>query len=935
MTYHRTIISCMLPLMSLLSNAAVDTTRVVIAYGKQAAWKTSAAIGTISGKELTKITSPSVGNSLKGLLPGLTIMQQSGEPGYDFYMQNMYSRGVSSFVGGQKILVFIDGFEAPLDYISAEEIASVTLLKDASALALYGSRGANGALLVTTKKGLPSTSKISIRLQTGLQTPTKMNTPLGSYDYARLYNQALTNDGLPARYDANMLAAYQNNSDPYLYPNVNWKREIMKKSAPLTLAEMSFHGGNRTICYYVMAGMLQNKGLYRGTDSKRKENSNAYYARYNFRANIDINVTKNLSASLYTGASIGEQSAPGGSSNAATLLGAMWITPPNAFPIYNPNGSWGGTNIYTNPVANILSRGLYKEHSRALQVIFNLKYDFSHLLKGLTAKVGAAYNNYMAESSSKTRDYARYSIRQTGVDANNAPIYAYTPYGANAPLQPTEDFRTDFNRTNLKVQIDYSNLFGKHGIDAMLFCMSDLYKVYGERYDARYLNYAGRATYNYKKTYIAEFSASYMGTDNFPPQHRFGFFPAGSIAWIASNELFMHQLSWVNFLKFRTSYGKIGNDQTVARYIFDTTYDYSGSYLFGVNANPSSGFSETSLANTNVSWERKTIFNIGLDATLFKQLSMTADFFNEAQSAILTRAYANVLGFIGASYGNILPFMNAGKVHNHGFELKMRYEGNFKRLFSYFIEGSTWYAKSCVKEAGEDAKLYPYLYQKGHPVWQPIMLVAERLYQMSDFDANGHLKDGLPVPQFGHVAPGDIKYIDQNNDHIIDANDSYPVGHTSIPEWNYAVRFGGQWKGLDLSVCFQGVAKRDIYIGGASVYSFKNNGTVSPLALDSWTKDNPKGTYPRLSTLDFNHNYRSSTFWKRNGSFLRLRNVLLGYTLPQSLSRMFKLGMIYVYVNATNVFTLDHLGKLGDAEMGSLTNYPLMKTYSVGLKVEF
>ena len=199
----------MLPLMSLLSNAAVDTTRVVIAYGKQAVWKTSAAIGTISGKELTKITSPSVGNSLKGLLPGLTIMQQSGEPGYDFYMQNMYSRGVSSFVGDQKMLVFIDGFEAPLDYISAEEIASVTLLKDASALALYGSRGANGVLLVTTKKGLPSTSKISIRLQTGLQTPTKMNMPLGSYDYARLYNQALTNDGLPARYDANMLAACQ------------------------------------------------------------------------------------------------------------------------------------------------------------------------------------------------------------------------------------------------------------------------------------------------------------------------------------------------------------------------------------------------------------------------------------------------------------------------------------------------------------------------------------------------------------------------------------------------------------------------------------------------------------------------------------------------------------------------------------------------------
>ena len=232
-------------------------------------------------------------------------------------------------------------------------------------------------------------------------------------------------------------------------------------------------------------------------------------------------------------------------------------------------------------------------------------------------------------------------------------------------------------------------------------------------------------------------------------------------------------------------------------------------------------------------------------------------------------------------------------------------------------------------------KSYPYLYQKGHPVWQPIMLVAERLYQPSDFDASGKLNSDLPVPQFGRVAPGDIKYVDQNNDNVIDANDSYPVGHTSIPEWNYALNLGCKWKGFDFSMLFQGVANRDLYLNGASIYSFKNNGTASTLALDSWTSDNPSATYPRLSTVNFDNNYRSSTFWKRNGSFFRLRNVMLGYTLPQSVSRVFRLSSIYVYANATNVFTLDHFGKLGDAEMGSLTNYPLTKSYNIGLKVEF
>ena len=924
------VAQCIIPAASVAQTN--DTTTVEIGYGKQETWKITSAISTVHNAEMMKITTPSVGNTLGGMLPGLTSIQPSGEPGYDFYLQNMYSRGLSSFVSGQKMLVIVDGFEAPLDYLSTEEVESISLLKDAAALAIYGARGANGVLLVTTKKGCISAPSVSVRVQTGLQRATAMDDPLGAYDYARLYNQARSNDGLSPRYSTEELTTYQNGSEPYLYPNVNWKNEILKQTAPLTFAEMAFRGGTDIIRYYVMAGLMENCGLYKGTDSKRKENSNAYFARFNFRANLDVNVTKNLLASLYSGISVGDLSTPGGNSSAASIIGSMWTTPPNVFPVYNPNETFGGNSTYTNPVGNITNRGLYKENSRALQIIFNLKYDFSNIIKGLSLSAGVGYNNYMADTSSKTRDYARYSL---SADPASEDGYKYAVYGANAPLTATEGFRTDYTRVNFKAQLDFSNTFGLHGIDASVFFLSDLYKAYGVRDDTKYLNYAGRFTYNYNKTYIAEFSASYMGSDNFAPKSRYGFFPAISVGWIASNERFLKNAKWIDYLKIRTSYGQIGNDQTSARYIFDATYGSSGSYLFGVSSTTTSGFREITLANPNVSWERKTILNIGLDAKLLHCLTLEFDFFNESQKDILVQPYSTVPGFIGASYGNVLPYMNVGRVDNHGFEFSLRYDGKISKDFNYYAQGAIWYARNKVKEMGEDLKAYDYLYHRGNSVWRPIVLIADRLYQMSDFDANGNLKEGLPIPQYGKVAPGDIKYIDQNNDNVIDDNDTYPTGYSTIPEWNYTLSLGFQWKGFDLSALFQGVANRDIFLSGPSIYSFKDNGTASPLALNSWTPENTDANYPRLSTTLFDNNYRSSTFWKRNGNYLRLRNIQLGYSLPHTVVKSIRLDNIYVYINATNLFTIAHIDGLGDPEMNSLTNYPITKTCNVGLKVTF
>ena len=912
----------------------VDTTMTPIAYGAQPSWAQSAAISTVKGERLMEITSPTVGNALKGMLPGLSLLQKSGEPGYDFYMENMFTRGVSSFNSKQEMLVFIDGFEAPLDNLSTEEIESVSLLKDAAALAIYGSRGANGVLLITTKKGFRSAPKIGFRMQTGIQMPTVMNTPMDACHYASLYNQALANDGKAPIYTDDMLAAYQSGSNAYLFPNVNWKTQVYKTTTPLTMGELSFRGGGSGLNYYVMAGLLQNDGIYRGTDSKRRENANVDYARYNFRANLDVDITRYFRASLYSGVSLAEKTMPGGG-GADSYLNAIWSTPPNAFPVYNPNGSIGGTSLYTNPVANLLYRGLNKENSRSLQVIFGLQYDFNAFVRGLSAKVMFGYHNFMAETSPKTRDYARYSLQQTGVDAQNNPIYSYTQYGSEAALTASEGFRTSQSRIGLQAQIDYQRRLGKHGIHAMLLMLNDRYQVYNVRDDERYVNFAGRLTYDLNQRYIAELVASYMGTDNYARGHRFGIFPAFSAAWVASQESFFKAMSWIDFLKVRASYGLTGNNQTSARYIYDEAYASKGSYLFGIGSSQSSGFTEKTLANPAVSWEKKRVVNIGFDAVVLRNLSFNFDLFHETQSDILTLPYAQVLGIVGASYGGILPLMNVGKVTNHGFEFKARYQGTIRDRISYFAEAGTWYAMSRVDEQGEDIKAESYLYRKGNPVWKPIVLEAEGFYTADDFDGSGRLKANLPQPQFGHVAPGDIRYKDYNGDQIVDGNDAHPVGNATVPAWNYMFSGGIKYKGFDINVLFQGVAQRDIYLRGPNVYSFQNNGSASNLAFDSWTPTHTDATYPRLSTVDFSNNYRTSTFWRRNGNYLRLRNIQLGYELSAAVSRTLRLNSVYFYINATNLFTLDHLGKLGDAEQDYLLSYPLMRTVSVGLKLAF
>ena len=887
----------------------------------------------IKGEVINDISIPSVGNALQGLLPGLMVQQNSGEPGNDFSLSNVYVRGRSSYAQQQTALVIVDGFESSLDMVSANEIETVTVLKDAAALALYGGRAANGVILIETKKGRTAGSSVEIRLQTGIQTPTLLSPVLDGVDYANLYNQALVNDGLAPKYSQDQLNEIKMGTNPYLYPNVNWQKAVLKNTAPLTRGDMTFRGGNDVLRYYVTLGLLSNGGLYNGVDKKGKENANTSLTRFNFRTNIDINISKQLSAALYAGGNIGEHTTPGGSYDAYSLLALTRRIPSVAFPIYNPNETMGGNAVFTNPVGDLLKQGLNKENSRRLQIILQLKYDLNKLLPGLEASAAAGYYNTLIETSPKTRTYARYALSQTGVDANNMPVYAYTPFGVDSPLTAEEGFKTDATRFNLRGQLNYKQSFGMHDVKALLFALSDIYKEYGVRYDRKYINYGANVEYGYRKTYFATLSTSYMGSDNFYESKRFGLFPSLSLGWILSNESFLKQCNTVDFLKLRASYGMVGNDQTQGRHLFDAVYKSNGGYLFGVNSNNSSGFRALMLANKDATWEHKHIFNLGVDATLWKNFDITFDLFSERQSGILTQSYSSVPGIVGASFGSLVPYINIGEVKNHGFELNLSYHGNINKKVNYFVNGMLSYAKNEIVNMGEEAKAYPYLYRRGHAIDTPYTLIAQGLYGTNDFDNAGNLATGSAIPQFGQVRPGDIRYKDLNNDNVIDDKDITAAGYSTVPEWMYSLRFGFKWNNFDFEALAYGVANRTLTLAGTGIYSFQDNSSASTLAMDSWTESNPNASYPRLSSTIFSNNYRSSTYWQRSGAYLRLRHVQLGYTLTSPFLNKMKIKNMYLYVNATNLFTISKLNGLFDAEMNTMNNYPITKTVNVGLKV--
>ncbi|GEP88368.1 TonB-linked outer membrane protein, SusC/RagA family [Chitinophaga terrae (ex Kim and Jung 2007)] len=897
------------------SRSLRDSSRLPVAYGLQPAWQITSAQSHISGDQLRPSSAATLSNALYGRLPGLTVLQGSGEPGYD--VPGLAIRGLASY-RNTDILTFVDGFESPFDQLTADEIDKITVLKDAAATAMYGMRGANGVLLVTTKRGMAGKPKITFGAQTGWQSPTRLPEFLDSYNYATLYNEARRNDGQPERYSAADLEAYRSQSDPYFHPDVNWYDEVLKKSAPMSNYQLNVSGGNDNARFFVLLNVLKNTGLYKNTDRKREENSNANFLRYNFRSNVDINVTKRLSASLDLAGRVEDRTYPG--TGAGNIWDNMMLIPPNAFPVKNPDGSYGGASIYrNNPVGLVLAKGVASTHDRNMQATMRLKYDLDQVTKGLAISGAISFNNWFRGNDDKQKDFAVYQLlRGTSGDT------IYNKFGDNTTASVNDGQNNQWRRTNTLFNLTYDRSFGKSDINALLQYQQDVYTISGNNVPFAHQGAGGRITYSYSRKYIAELTFGYNGSENFPKGKRFGFFPALSAGWILSREAFLQSAGWIDFLKLRASYGLAGNDQVGGRRFPYQQYYYGGNgYYFGTDNHYAGGMDEGSLGNPNVTWEKARKANIGVEGNFFRnRLNFVLDVFHERRTDILAERSSSIPGYIGVG----LPSENIGIVNNKGLEVSLGFEENNAKGIGYFINASASYAHNKIEYMAEAQRPFAYLNRTGQSIGQPFGL-----------QAIGFFKDeaeiaASPRQTFAPVKPGDIKYKDQNGDGIIDIYDEVAIGKPSIAAWTFGLHTGIRFKGLSLEAFFQGATGRSVMLQGPLVWAFVNDAKAAPLALGRWTPETAAtATYPRLTTTANDNNYRASDFWQRNGNFLRLRNVELGYTLPAKVSKIVSLQQTYLYVNAVNLFTIDAV-KLTDPEV--LIGYPVMKSVNIGIRVQ-
>lgn len=897
-------------------------------------WRNTGATYTITGKELERMNVSNLLNALNGRIPGLTVKTGSGEPGYDD--PSFYVRGVSSWADqSNSMLVYVDGFQvnyATVGMLMPTEVESITVLKDAVATAAYGFSG-NGAILVTTKKGTNSgKTKIALNARYGVQSAIQLPSVLNAYDYTRFYNQALQNDGLPIKYANPDL--YKSAND-VLHPNVDWYGEMLKNCSPVQTYNLSFRGGGEKAKYFVSLDHSNFSGLYKNADEISKDfGTNAMMRKYNVRGNIELQLTPSLSVHSEVAGKIDDRITPSGF-NASDFFSNLMKIPAAAFPIKDEYGRWATNRVYNfNPAELLKQGGIYQGHDRSLQVNVSFNEKLDVITKGLNLTGGISFsNNYFGTYDKHFTTYT-YELLKDGndnpiLDANGKNTYVRHGSVSNSI---SDGENSHWNRANMQLGLNYDRTFGQHSVTAMVLAKRQTYTYNGLIYEFRTQGLASDVTYDYAKKYIVDFSASYMGSADMRDAKRYGFFPAVGAAWIASSEDFLKDNSIVDYLKVKASYGTVGALDDSYRFMDRTYSTYNGaSWKFTESNSDFPGRAEGQLGNPNFSWNKKTTFNIGFEAIVLNSLSLSLDVFNEKRTGILEQPNDLVPDFSGIN----TPILNTGKVSNHGFEAIVKYDGKVSD-FQYNVGVSAAFARNKIDYKSDPPKSYSWLNAAGYRVDQARGLQCVGFYQTADFDASGNLNSNVVKSGYDNVHPGDLKYKDQNGDGIINDFDKVPMKYATsgIPEWTFGFNLGFKYKGFDFDAFLQGVTNRTVTMPSAYTQPFGNsNNNITPFSLNAWTPATAAtATSPRLSTITNLNNTQSSDFWYRDGSFVKLRSIELGYTVPK-LGLFKKIETVRFYVNGTNLFTWDKINSL-EAENLSM-GYPLMKAVSFGVNLVF
>lgn len=948
---------------------------VVVGYTKQRKETMIGSVATITTKDLTQSPTANINNALAGRLPGLIVNQYAGgEPGVD--QSELFIRGKATY-GNQSAIVIVDGIERDMSYLAPDEIETFTILKDASATAAYGIRGANGVIVITTKRGKAAEkATVNLKASIGINQPIGFPEYLGSADYATLYNEARLNDAKMTGADISSLNLFSqqaidnfrrakgDNSDGLGY---DWDYyDFAFKPGLQEDVSLSIRGGTDKVRYYVLANYFSQGGNYKYSNAGEYD-SQTKFTRYNFRSNIDININRYLSTRLDLGARITDRNAPG--TTAGRLMTICATQPPylpilveeNAHPQneeyiqQNPRGMLYGDNIYRYNLLGELSRtGYLNEKNTYLNGSFAMNLDMEFLTKGLKAEVMFSYdasegrwiNRKLDTYKDGYREYPKYATFMPieGSDAYMAGGHYTGAYKTGNKYDIDQTIGNGFShnasdgRTYIQARLDYNRLFSnRHEVTAMLLANRGNRTVNNElAYHSQGIT--GRFAYYYNQKYLMEFNFGYNGSENFTPGKRYGFFPAGSIGWVVSEEEFMKKASWIDFLKVRASYGLVGSDNVSSRFPYLAFYGGGSGYDFGNNFGTNvGGTSEGNLANANLTWEKARKLNVGIDfTTLNQRLALTIDAFYEYRFDIITDMNSDGIMGYPDIVGKDAALQNLGEVSNRGVDIELSWNDKIGKDFRYYIRPNLTFSRNRLEYKAEVARKNSWRKETGKRLYENFVYVFDHF--VADQEEADRLNK-IGYQPWGQLIPGDVVYKDLDRNGVIDDEDRTAMGNPRSPELMFGIPFGFQYKNFDFSVLLQGATKSSILLNGAAVFDFPQFeqdkiGRVKKMHLDRWTPETAAtAKYPALhyGTHDNNKNGNSSLFLY-DASYLRLKNVEIGYNVSPKLLRKFHVQQARIYVQGLNLLTFD---KLGDVDIDPETKsgdgaswYPIQR-YSI------
>lgn len=930
------------------SNNAIDEV-VVTGLGTQKKLTVTGAITNVDVGEMKHYSTSNLTNTLAGNVPGIMAMQTSGQPGKN--TSRFWIRGISTFGASTDALILVDGFErSNIDDINIEDIESFSVLKDASATAIYGSKGANGVVLITTKHGKEGKININAKVEGSYNTRTITPEFVDGPTYANLLNEARVTRDLPVQYQPEELALIETGLDPDFYPNVDWSDLLLKDGAMSYRADLSLSGGGSTARYFASVAYIEDQGMYKTDETLRdKYDTNANYKRWTYRLNVDIDITKTTVLKLGISGNLNKRNSPGlGDSDVwGELFGYNAISTPVLYsngyvPAYGRNGN------QMNPWVAATQTGYNQEWNNNIQTNVTLEQNLDFITKGLSLTARFGYDTYNSNWIHHRKKPAMYRANSRNEDGsivfdlmqNESDMYQES--GGDGSRREFFEALLRWNRQFAKVHNTGATL--RFTQDANIQTQNIGTDVKNS-ISRKNVGLAGQVTYNYAYRYFVDFNFGYNGSENFSDGHRFGFFPAFSTAWNIAEEKFVKDMApWLDMFKVRFSWGKVGNDASSTRFPYLYTIGYvknkedflTWNWGTDVNARTNNMLHYSQMASPDVTWEIAKKTDVGIDLVLFNnRLSLTADYFHDKRTGIfMERNYLPLITGLESK-----PWANVGAVKSWGYDGNFSYKDHIGKV-NWTLRGNFTYSKSEILDKDEENSVYPYQYEKGYRVNQQRGLIALGLFKDYDDIRNS------PKQTFGTYQPGDIKYKDVNGDGVIDDGDKVAIGATSTPNLIYGLGLSVSYAGFDFNIHFQGAGKCTFPIYGKDTFIFSEGtwgNVIKGFVDDRWISsdisgttatENPNASYPRLSYGGNNNNQQTSTFWLRNGRYLRLKNFDVGYTLPKSWLVKLHLSNVRFYISGQNLLTwssFDYWDPETTDPRGE--SYPITKSVTAGVQV--